>query len=470
VANLPVKDGNGSLAYLQSTGTGTSLDPYIPRQAITMAAGAQADGHSLTLGAQGDVQALVGDGSLVALLKALRTLLAGGLPAALGGAGGAKVEVVSALPTGNNALGWVAVSSLPADPLGANADALVAAGAAGSVSAKLRRLSADLAALLALFPAALGRTTMAGSLSVAVASDQPAFPVTDAAGSLTVDSPQLPAALGQGTMAASLPVVLASDQSALTVTANAGSGTFAISAAALPLPAGAATNATLTALTITQGTALGTNTGPLIQGSVTTAAPAYTTGQIRPLSLSTTGSLRVDGSGATQPISGTVTANAGTGTFTVGGTVAATQSGTWNVGTLTSITNVVHVDDNAGSLTIDSTQLPASLGQKAMTASLAVVVASDQSNLPIAMPAGGPPVDGTLAATTTAAILGTQACKRLLVQADPNNTDDVFLGDATNQRFRLTPGYAVALDVTNANTVKGKSASGTQNINWIALN
>jgi hypothetical protein len=48
-------------------------------------------------------------------------------------------------------------------------------------------------------------------------------------------------------MAASRPVVIASDQSAVpvsgTITANAGSGTFAISAAALPLPTGAATAA-----------------------------------------------------------------------------------------------------------------------------------------------------------------------------------------------------------------------------------
>lgn len=39
-------------------------------------------------------------------------------------------------------------------------------------------------------------------------------------------------------------------------------------------------------------------------------------------------------------------------------TFATTQSGTWNVGTLTTlgtITNVVHVDDNAGSLTVDGT-------------------------------------------------------------------------------------------------------------------
>jgi len=66
--------------------------------------------------------------------------------------------------------------------------------------------------------------------------------------------------LGQKVMAASTPVVIASDQSSLsvtgtfwqatqpvsgTVTADAGSGTFAISAAALPLPSGAATETTL---------------------------------------------------------------------------------------------------------------------------------------------------------------------------------------------------------------------------------
>lgn len=41
-----------------------------------------------------------------------------------------------------------AVTSVPADPFGANADAAVAAGAAGSIQAKLRRLSTDLDALL----------------------------------------------------------------------------------------------------------------------------------------------------------------------------------------------------------------------------------------------------------------------------------------------------------------------------------
>jgi hypothetical protein len=52
-------------------------------------------------------------------------------------------------------------------------------------------------------------------------------------------------------------------------------------------------------------------------GAVTTAAPAYTTGQTDPISLTLAGALRVDGSGVTQPVSGAVTANAGTGNFTV---------------------------------------------------------------------------------------------------------------------------------------------------------
>src|SRR5229473_2676338 len=57
--------------------------------------------------------------------------------------------------------------------------------------------------------------------------------------------------------------------------------------------------------------------GVLAQGAVTSAAPTYTTGQTDPLSLTTAGALRTDSSATTQPVSGTVTANAGSGTFAV---------------------------------------------------------------------------------------------------------------------------------------------------------
>jgi hypothetical protein len=46
-------------------------------------------------------------------------------------------------------------------------------------------------------------------------------------------------------------------------------------------------------------------------GSVTTAAPVYTTGTVNAASLNTAGGLRVDGSGVTQPVSGTVATTQG---------------------------------------------------------------------------------------------------------------------------------------------------------------
>ena len=56
----------------------------------------------------------------------------------------------------------------------------------------------------------------------------------------------------------------------------------------------------------------------LAGGNATTAAPTYTTATMNALSLNTSGGLRVDGSGVTQPVSGTVTANLGAGTAAVG--------------------------------------------------------------------------------------------------------------------------------------------------------
>lgn len=76
--------------------------------------------------------------------------------------------------------------------------------------------------------------------------------------------------VGQKAMANSIPVVVSSDQTVI------------------------ALDATVAKLNITQGTTLGSNTGPMIQGSVSTNEPAYTTGQISPLSLNIHGELRVE--------------------------------------------------------------------------------------------------------------------------------------------------------------------------------
>jgi fibronectin-binding autotransporter adhesin len=78
---------------------------------------------------------------------------------------------------------------------------------------------------------------------------------------------------------------------------------------------GLALDATVSGLQVAQGSTTSGQNGSLIQGAVTTAAPTYTTGKTDPLSLTTAGALRTDSSATTQPVSGTVTANAGTGTF-----------------------------------------------------------------------------------------------------------------------------------------------------------
>jgi len=102
---------------------------------------------------------------------------------------------------------------------------------------------------------------------------------------------QFPTTLGQTTKAASLSVAIASDQ------------TVPISAASLPLPSGAATEATLALLPVAQASTTAGESGPLMQGAVTTAAPTYTTGKTNPLSLTTAGALRTDASATTQPVS-----------------------------------------------------------------------------------------------------------------------------------------------------------------------
>jgi hypothetical protein len=104
-----------------------------------------------------------------------------------------------------------------------------------------------------------------------------------------------------------------------------------------------------------QGAATAGQKGPLVQGAVTTAAPAYTTGNSDPLSLTTTGLLRVDGSGATQPISGTVTANAGTGNFAVNLAQVAGTATDVNTGNATNGTQRVVIATNQPAIPVSIT-------------------------------------------------------------------------------------------------------------------
>lgn len=178
--------------------------------------------------------------------------------------------------------------------------------------------------------------------------------IDDGAGSITVD----------GTVAFSNTTIAVTNAGTFAVQAVCtNAGTFAVQAAqsgtwnitnvsgTVSLPTGASTAAKQPAL----GTA-GTASSDVItvQGIASMTA------------------LKVDGSAVTQPVSIAsavpITDNSGSLTVDNGGTFAvqAAQSGTWTVGlsaaqtlatvtTLGTITNVVHVDDNSSSLTVDGT-------------------------------------------------------------------------------------------------------------------
>lgn len=80
--------------------------------------------------------------------------------------------------------------------------------------------------------------------------------------------------------------------------------------------------------------------GILSLGEVSTSAPTYLSGVAGSLSLTTDGLLRVDGSGSTQPISGTV---------------AATQSGTWVSRTQDGAGNAINSTSNALNVSVQNT-------------------------------------------------------------------------------------------------------------------
>lgn len=196
------------------------------------------------------------------------------------------------------------------------------------------------------------------------------------------------AARGQQTMAASIPVVLASDQSSIsvtvsgtttvtgTVTANAGTGTFTVADNQTIVDNAAFTDGTSKVFMggyvfdETAGTALTENDAAAARvdskrAQVFVIEDATTRGQRA--TVTAANAVKVDGSAVTQPVSGTVTANAGTGNFSTniaqiaGSTVSTAATGIMKVG----------VTDSAGtSITV---------GQKTMANSFPVVISSDQS-------------------------------------------------------------------------------------------
>jgi hypothetical protein len=235
-------------------------------------------------------------------------------------------------------------------------------------------------------------------------------------------------------------VAIASDNTAFSVNAIQ-SGTWNITniSGTISLPTGAATESSLAKLTLTQGSTTSGQSGALIQGAVTTAAPSYTTGQTSPVSLTTSGALRVDlgstsanataikvdGSAVTQPVSGTVsiTANSSVNLNQVAGNAVATGNGVATSGTQ----RVTIASDNtafsvnsiqSGTWTIrsqDGYGIP-------LTASSIAPIGTETGLIVRNIPSGTQTVSGTVSVNGTASDNSANSSSKLPVIAALANT------------------------------------------------
>jgi hypothetical protein len=225
------------------------------------------------------------------------------------------------------------------DALGTEANTSAPASDAGpaTLNGRLIRIAQRLTTVLDRLPGSLGRTTMGGSISVTVASDQPAIPVS-------ATSLPLPTGAANATLQSTGNASLASIDGKLAVNGtrllvDPSGVTQPISASTLPLPTGAST----AAAQATGNTSLANIDGKL------------------PANLTVSGTrLLVDSSGITQPVS------LATIPLATGASTATLQT--------TANTSLASIDSKL-----------ATLGTKTAAASLPVTMASDQLSQPVTM-------------------------------------------------------------------------------------
>lgn len=198
------------------------------------------------------------------------------------------------------------------------------------------------------------------------------------------------------------------------------SGTWNITniSGTVSLPTGASTEATLLLLPVAQSSTTSGQKGPLIQAAVTTSAPTYTTAQTNPLSLLTTGALRVDSSswlGSTAP----------------------------------------------------------TVGSKTSANSIPVVIASDQGGVSTVPGALTSIVTGQQAVTAIAAVLPTNTAKSVCIKVLIAGTQTVYFGPTgvtTSTGQELSAGDAACMSLDNTNRIYVIAASTGSTVAFYALN
>lgn len=381
------KDDSGNLLLAPIKASGASPDNFLPTlgflssggllvaPSLTAAGALKVDGSGATQPVSGTVAATQsGSWTVTANLGTIAGVATETTLASLNTKipSGLTVTSTRLLVDGSGVTQPISAASLPL-PLGASTSALQTSG------------NASLTSIDSKTPA-LGQALAAASVPVVLTAAQ-----------LTTLTPLTTVAVTQSTSPWVVSGTVAATQSgAWAVTANAGTN---LNTSALALESGgnlASVKTNTDNLSLSQGSTTSGQKGNLILGAVTTAAPTYTTAQSSPLSMTTAGAVRTDGSATTQPVSGTVTANLGTIAGVATEATLATRLSESDFDSKTgALTETAPASDTASSglngrlqriaqrLTSLISLFPTSLGQKTMANSLAVVLASDQSAISV---------------------------------------------------------------------------------------
>jgi hypothetical protein len=325
----------------------------------------------------------------------------------------------------------------------------VAAGGAGGGNVNLTQVGSS--------AIAIGQGAMAASLPVVIASNQSAVPVSGTvtangtvslSGTIpvsgTVAVSTLPALvagsanIGTVAVTGTVPVsgtVALSGTSAVSGAVTVSSGTVTLSGSPTVTATGtvalAAGTAVVGVVGNTQGSTTSGQSGPLIQAAVLTSAPTYVTAQTSPLTMTTAGALRVDGSAVTQPVSGTVAVS----------TLPALVAGSANIGTVTATGTVSTVP--TGTTTITGTVTP--------TGTLSVLNVAGSSNIGTVSVAGTVPVSGTVTITPS----GTQTVAGTVTVSNIGSlalTPTVTTGVASSLVLKASAGTLYGAYVTTVAT------------------
>ncbi len=147
------------------------------------------------------------------------------------------------------------------------------------------------------------------------------------------------------------------------------------------------------------------------------------------------------------------------------GTMPCTQSGTWNIGTvstLTSVTDVVHVDDNSGSLTVDNAGTFAVQASQAGTWNIGTVTTvSAVTAISNALPAGTNLLGAMSASNETATVYnGTTALTPKFAPISASSSgDNSVVSAVVGKKIRV-----LRWSVSGSGTVNIKWRNGTTDV------